>query len=86
MKKFITFEGIDCSGKTTQIELLKNRLIDEKQNVYIVRDPGGTEVSESIRKIILDTNNSINEASQPREPVSHPNQQRAKENHKIQKV
>jgi dTMP kinase len=54
--KFISFEGIDFSGKTTQIELLTKRLQDENNRVFIVREPGGTDISEQIRTILLDRN------------------------------
>ncbi len=49
----ITFEGIDGCGKSTQIELLKNYL-DTLKVVYVVfREPGGTEISEKIRSLLL---------------------------------
>ena len=51
---FITFEGIDFCGKSTQVELLKNFLIEKNNEVQIIREPGGTEISEIIRPIILD--------------------------------
>jgi dTMP kinase len=51
---FITFEGIDLSGKSTQIELLSKHLSKRKRNVIIVREPGGTKISEKIRNILLD--------------------------------
>lgn len=51
---FITFEGIDLSGKSTQIKLLAQYLKDRKKKVISVREPGGTEISEKIRDIILD--------------------------------
>jgi dTMP kinase len=52
----ISFEGIDGCGKTTQIGLLKNRLIDELQEeVSVYREPGGTGLSEQIRSILLDS-------------------------------
>jgi len=60
MNKFITFEGIDTCGKTTQIELLSKYLDSIKEENIIVREPGGTDISEKIRKILLDKNNNIN--------------------------
>jgi dTMP kinase len=57
MNKFITFEGIDCCGKTTQIDLLSNYLLKNNQQSTIVREPGGTLISEKIRNILLDNNN-----------------------------
>jgi dTMP kinase len=54
---FITFEGIDFSGKSTQIELLKDYLIDNNKKVEVLREPGGTEISEKIRNILLDNKN-----------------------------
>ncbi len=56
-KKFISFEGIDFSGKSTQIQILKGKLNNQKQNVSIVREPGGTRISELIRNILLDKKN-----------------------------
>lgn len=59
MKKglFITFEGGDGSGKTTQINLLKNYMANKGMEVVTVREPGGVPVSEKIREIILDNRN-----------------------------
>lgn len=54
---FITIEGIDGSGKTTQINLLKKYIENKGFNVIFVREPGGNKISERIRKIILDVNN-----------------------------
>ena len=51
---FITFEGIDGSGKTTQVDLLCRRLREAGHQVVLVRDPGGTRISERIREILLD--------------------------------
>lgn len=51
---FISFEGIDFCGKSTQVELLKVYLLNNKKNVEIIREPGGTEISETIRNILLD--------------------------------
>lgn len=50
---FITFEGIDGSGKSTQIERLKKNLQKEGKAVDVFRDPGGPEVSEKVREILL---------------------------------
>ncbi|MDR3609023.1 MAG: dTMP kinase [Ignavibacteriaceae bacterium] len=51
---FITFEGIDFCGKSTQVELLKNYLLNLSKKVLLIREPGGTEISEKIRDILLD--------------------------------
>jgi dTMP kinase len=51
---FITFEGPDGSGKTTQIQMLKKHLEDKGYKAVLTREPGGTEISEKIREIILD--------------------------------
>jgi dTMP kinase len=54
---FISFEGIDFCGKSTQVELLKNYLINKDKKVLLIREPGGTEISEKIRDILLDKKN-----------------------------
>lgn len=51
---FITFEGIDYSGKTTQAKLLVDRLNQTGKEVVFLREPGGTKISEKIREILLD--------------------------------
>jgi len=55
---FITFEGLDFSGKTTQIQLLRTYLENEGKNTLVIREPGGTEISEKIRNILLDKKNN----------------------------
>ena len=55
--KFITFEGIDGSGKTTQINLLEAKLSQQGISTLILREPGGTKLSEKIREILLDREN-----------------------------
>lgn len=55
---FITFEGIDFCGKSTQVELLKNYLTANNKEVMIIREPGGTDISEKIRDILLDKKNN----------------------------
>ena len=55
-KRFISFEGLDFCGKSTQIKLIKKRLLDEYNiEVYVLREPGGTYVSERIRNVLLKT-------------------------------
>ncbi len=51
---FITFEGIDFCGKSTQVEMLKKFFQDQSREVEIIREPGGTEISELVRSILLD--------------------------------
>lgn len=54
---FITIEGSDGSGKSTQIALLKKYLEEKGKVVLTTREPGGTNIGEKIREIILDKNN-----------------------------
>ncbi len=54
---FITFEGIDFCGKSTQVELLKKHFVGQDKKVEIIREPGGTEISELVRSILLDKKN-----------------------------
>lgn len=60
MKKglLITFEGLDGSGKTTQIQNFISKLEDEKYAHLLLREPGGSKIGEKIRDILLDKNNS----------------------------
>lgn len=57
--KFITFDGIDGAGKTTQIERLADYLRQQGKTVYITREPGGTSLSEKIRELLLSTDNTM---------------------------
>jgi len=50
---FITFEGLDGSGKSTQAELLRARLREDGKDVLATREPGGTELGERIRDLVL---------------------------------
>ena len=54
---FISFEGIDFCGKSTQVKLLKKYLETRGKKVTLLREPGGTQISEQIRKILLDNKN-----------------------------
>jgi len=57
--KLITFEGIDGSGKSTQIKLISEILHKNNIDNIVIREPGGTEISEKIRAILLDNDNTI---------------------------
>jgi dTMP kinase len=50
---FLSFEGVDGSGKTTQIDLLAASLEDGGRSVRVFREPGGTELGERIRELLL---------------------------------
>lgn len=54
---FISFEGIDCCGKTTQVKLLIEKLRSLNRRHLLLREPGGTIISEKIRGILLDKKN-----------------------------
>ena len=56
--KFITFEGIDGCGKSTQARLLLDHMNNSGVETILVREPGGTNISESIREILLHSSSS----------------------------
>lgn len=55
---FITFEGLDFCGKSTQVKLLENYLNENNIQLKLIREPGGTSISEKVRDILLDKKNS----------------------------
>ena len=59
--KFISFEGIDACGKSTQVKLLLNEMNTSSNKTILVREPGGSTISEEIRDILL--NSKLNEMS-----------------------
>ena len=56
--KFITFEGSEGSGKSTQSALVVEYLKSKKLPVMLLREPGGVKISEKIREILLDVKNT----------------------------
>ncbi|MEE9430020.1 MAG: dTMP kinase [Melioribacteraceae bacterium] len=54
---FITFEGLDFCGKSTQVKLLKKYFENINKKVILIREPGGVKISEEIRDILLDRKN-----------------------------
>lgn len=56
--KFVTFEGCEGVGKSRQIKLLEEYLVKNEIKYYFTREPGGTDISEQIRGIILDGKNT----------------------------
>jgi dTMP kinase len=61
--RFLTFEGMDGCGKTTQLRLLAQHLREHGRQVVETVEPGGTEIGRQIRRILL---NPVNTAIQPR--------------------
>jgi len=55
---FITVEGTDGSGKTTQINLMRDYIVGKGYDVVVAREPGGTNISEKVRTLILDPVNT----------------------------
>ncbi len=55
---FVSFEGCEGVGKSTQLRLLKEYLDKTGQRAVYIREPGSTEISEQIRRVILDPKNT----------------------------
>lgn len=61
---FITLEGIDGSGKTTQLNLLKDYLESQNEKVVTLREPGGTDFTEKIRELLLNKDYVLNSVTE----------------------
>ena len=64
LNRFIVFEGVDGSGKSTQIKLLEEKLEQHSISFSTFREPGGNLLSEKIREILLDKDISICDESE----------------------
>lgn len=62
--KFITFEGVDGCGKSTQAEKLVEKLFEIDISAVTVREPGGDPISESIRKLLLHAEESMSDRAE----------------------
>ena len=63
MSKFIVIEGSEGVGKSSQIQTIQTYLEERKIKYVLTREPGGTELGESIRSIILDEKNNTDDIS-----------------------
>jgi dTMP kinase len=54
VRRFVTFEGIEGSGKTTQIQLLSTHLEERGVDHVLTREPGGTTIGDQVRRLVLD--------------------------------
>lgn len=61
---FLSFEGIDGCGKTTQLQLLKNQLEKRGLEVVATREPGGTALAENLREVLLHCASEIEKSSE----------------------
>jgi dTMP kinase len=61
---FITFEGIDGCGKTTQLALVGQFLTEQGYRVHTLREPGSTEIAEKIRELLLDERSAMTDVTE----------------------
>ena len=61
---FFSFEGIDGSGKSTQARLLAETLREAGREVVEVREPGGTDLGERVRSLLLDPDSDVDERAE----------------------
>ena len=64
MNKLIVFEGVDASGKSTQIKLLEDKFNENNISFATFREPGGNPLSERIRDILLDKSIKISDETE----------------------
>lgn len=62
--KFIVFDGADCLGKTTQIDIIFHHLLEQGYKVVMTRNPGGTSTGNKIREVLLNNDKPINSKAQ----------------------
>ena len=55
--RFVTVEGIEGAGKTTQMDVIRQYLEERGIRVVMTREPGGTPLSEAVRTLLLDSDN-----------------------------
>ncbi len=67
---FLTFEGLDGSGKTTQLRLLEARLRAEGHSVVTLRQPGGTPLGDRLRTLLLDSHPEASDRAAPITPLA----------------
>jgi dTMP kinase len=68
--RFVTFEGGEGSGKSTQIERLAARLRAEGRDVLVTREPGGTPLAEAVRRLLLDGGTDAESAAAAPSPLA----------------
>ncbi|HET7153542.1 MAG TPA: dTMP kinase [Candidatus Kapabacteria bacterium] len=61
---FITFEGIDYCGKSSQAQLLVNRLRESGEDVLLLREPGNTVLSEQLRSMLLHSDHAVDDRAE----------------------